>query len=501
MVSAANPYAVEAGLDVLRRGGSAVDAAVAVQMVLGFVEPAESGIGGGGFLLHLEARTGEMQVYDGRETAPASAHPGRFLLPGGIPMPKWMAVVSGRSVGVPGLAAMLRLAHDRHGVLPWNELIEPAAMLAEQGVPMPPHLRSQVARDPSLWLFSGVRRHFVRPSRAADPILVNVDLARTYRRLADEGPKTLHSGSTASLIVEAANGMVMGAGLSSEDLESYVPVVREPVCGTYRRWSVCGPPPPSGGGLGVLRMLEEIEATDLAEIAPNSIQAIRTLADAGIAEHARRHQIGDPDFKQSQAKEQAEPFISFQVPEALTSGTTHFSIVDGQGNVVSMTSSIEAPFGSRIMVDGFVLNNQLTDFDFRPQANSAPSANAVGPGKRPRSSMSPTIVLDGHGRVRLVIGARGGERIVGHVVKTIVGVLDWGLSVQEAIALPNVVGLSGRIELEQGTVLETLADGLRDSGHQVDIRALPSGLHGIERVDQGWRGGADPRLDGIARGD
>jgi gamma-glutamyltranspeptidase / glutathione hydrolase len=524
MVSAANPHAVEAGLSVLRKGGTAVDAAVAVQMVLGFAEPSESGIGGGGFLLHRDASTGIMRVYDGRETAPAAAGPNRFLLPGGMPLPFWAAVVSGRSVGVPGLVAMLHQAHQRHGHLPWHELFEPAVALAQSGVPMPFRLRGLIAQDPSLWIFSDLRQQFVLPAREDEPVLTNPDLARTYQRIAGEGPKALSSGKLAEEIVSAASRRVFGSDMTFRDLQDYSPLIRDPVCGGYREWSVCGPPPPSAGGIGVLQILGMLEHFAMSGVRPGSVEAVHLLAEAGRLAHGDRVHVADPAFSDVPVREliakagtrridpaaRREPDLmhpndtvwGIRSPdERLAPGTSHCSIVDGQGNVVSMTGSIEAPFGSRIMVGGFLLNNQLTDFSFLPIQNGRADPNGTGPGKRPRSAMSPTIVLDPDGEVRLVIGSRGGERIVAYVAKTIVGVLDWDLSVQEAIALPNVVGRDDVTEIEQGTDLETLAGDLERMNHRVRIRPLASGLHGIERIPGGWRGGADPRLDGIARGD
>jgi gamma-glutamyltranspeptidase / glutathione hydrolase len=529
MVSAAHPLAVEAGLAVLRQGGNAVDAAVAVQMVLGFVEPPESGVGGGGFLLYREESTGEMWVYDGRETAPEATAADRFLLPGGLPMPFWVAVVSGRSVGVPGLTAMLHLAHETHGLLPWAELFDPAIALAETGVPMPPRLQRQVARDPSLWLFSSLRRRFVLPAREETPTLSNPDLAATYRRIAGHGARSMSTGPTAQAIVSAASGRLIGSDLDRSDLKAYAPVVRKPVCGPYRQWTVCGPPPPSAGGIGLLQILGTLEHFAMARVTPGSLEAVHLLAEAGRLAHADFELVADPAFVAVDVQGLTDPSAlaeragridraraaSYPVPGTVErwmnepfarrgpsdSGTSHFSIVDGQGNVAAVTCSIEAPFGSRIMVDGFLLNNQLTDFSFRPVHESSPVPNRVEPGKRPRSAMSPTIVLDADGSVRLVIGSRGGERIVGHVAKTVVAVLDWGLPIQESIALPNVVGLVDALEIEQGTVLERLKGELTAMGHRVSVRPMTSGLHGIESTPEGWRGGADPRLDGMARGD
>jgi gamma-glutamyltranspeptidase / glutathione hydrolase len=535
MVSAADPHAVRAGLEMLGRGGSAVDAAVAVQMVLTFTEPAESSIGGGGFLLHRDGSSGEMTVYDGRETAPQAATAERFLLPGGIGMPFWAAVVSGRSVGVPGVVAMLHLAHEQHGNLPWSELFAPAIEMAEGGIPMPRRLRQQVAMDPSLWLFSDTRRYFSRHLRpwADEPILVNPELGQTMRIIAEAGPDGFYQGELADRIVTAVRSRSLWPGdLTREDLSSYRPEERKPVCGTYRGWTVCSIPPPSSGGLAVLQILGMLEHFRLPEMAPDSLEAVHVFAEASRLAHIDQLElVGDPAFVEipsemmldkdyladrallidpAATRPLVQPGLSPEGPvinrgrarnsAARISNTTHFSIVDGAGNVVAMTSSIEVPFGSRLMAGGFLLNSQLTDFSFHPERNGRPAANAVGPGKRPRSWMSPTIVLDPEGEVRLIIGSRGGAAIVAYVVKTIIGVLDWNLSLQDAIALPNVVARDQDLLLEQDTYLADLAAGLSKMGHNVRLRTLVSGLHGIERTERGWRSGVDPRLGGAAAG-
>jgi gamma-glutamyltranspeptidase / glutathione hydrolase len=532
MVSAAHPLAVEAGLEMLRRGGSAVDAAIAVQMVLGFVEAPETGLGGGGFLLFRDGASGEIEFFDGRETAPAAALPERFRLLG-APAPRWFAIPSGRAVGVPGLVAMLEKAHAKHGRLPWADLLQPAIRLAEEGVPMPPRLRRETRRDRSLWLFPDTRRLFVQAAREAEPRLRNPEYATSLRLLAAQGPRGFYEGSIGERLVErAAARRPWPSDLTTEDLRAYEAVARLPVCGPYRRWTICGAPPPSSGGIALLQVLGMLERFPLGELGPDSAEAIHLLAEAQRLAHAdREHYLGDPAFvtvpvealldpdylwrrstliDPRRALDRARPGAlaggarrppAAERRMAAAGGTSHFTIVDGNANVVSMTSSIEAPFGSRMASGGFLLNNQLTDFSFRPGEHERAHPNAVAAGKRPRSAMSPVIVLDEHGELQLAVGARGGPRITAHVLKTLIGVLDWNLDIQEAINMPNFVHIGGRLELERGTPLANRRAEFAARGHRVRETRLPSGLHGIERVDTGWRGGADPRLDGVALGD
>ncbi len=534
MVSAANPLAVEAGLEVLRAGGNALDAAVAVQMVLGFAEAPETGIGGGGFLLYRDGASGQLHFYDGRETAPAATSADRFTLLG-RPAPLWLAVPSGRSVGVPGLVAMLALAHDEHGRMDWADLLAPAIELAEDGIDMPPRLQRQVAGDRSLGLFGDTRRHFRRPLRRSGPPpqLHNPELAQSLRLIAEQGPEALYGGPLGDALVERARSRwPWRSDLTAEDLAGYSARVREPVCGRYRQWTLCGPPPPSSGGVAVLQILGVLEHFPLPDLAPDDPLTLHLIAEASrLAFADRYHYLGDPDFVSvpvaelidpdylaqraqlidpRRAKAQplpGEPGRRPEMPEAPpkdeeeTEGTSHFTIVDAQGNLVALTSSIEAPFGSRMMAAGFLLNNQLTDFTFTPTHLGRPHPNAPAPGKRPRSSMSPFMVFDEQGEARLVIGSRGGSGIIGYVVKALIGTLDWEMDVQDAIALPNFLERGNGVELERGSALEVHAPALRALGHRVRITGLPSGLHGIEWIDGTWRGGADPRLDGRALGD
>lgn len=531
MVSSAHPLATAAGVAVLREGGNAVDAAVAVQMVLGFVEPAESGIGGGGFLLHRDGASGRLQVFDGRETAPSAARADRFTL-FGQPVPLWAAVPSGRAVGVPGLVAMLGRAHEAHGSLPWTALLQPAIELADTGVVLPAHLRGQIGGDPTLKLFGDLRELFIEPAETG--LLRNPALAETLRTLAEEGPQALYAGTFASDFAErAAAGPLWAGDLTAVDVAGYRAQTRAALCGRYREWTVCGAPPPSSGGVAVLQILGMLERFPLDELGPDSADAIHLIAEASrLAFADREWYLGDPDFVDvpvaglidrnylarratridpSRTRRDMPPgaprsgggVAADARPEfpAEKTGTSHFSIVDADGNLVALTSSNEAPFGARRSTRGVLLNNQLTDFSFDPLLpDGSPHPNAIAPGKRPRSSMSPVMVFDSDGEMRLVIGSRGGARIIGYVVKTLIGVLDWGLDVQDAIALPNFGHRGRSLELERGTTVTRHRAALEAMGHDVTLVRMTSGLHGVERTPDGLRGGADPRLDGSVAG-
>jgi gamma-glutamyltranspeptidase / glutathione hydrolase len=530
-VAAANATAATIGLDVLHAGGTAMDAAVAVQAALTLLEPPESGIGGGAFLTYLDAATGTMTVYDGRERAPAAATAQRFQL-FGWPVPRWVAIPSGRAVGVPGVVALLDHAHRAHGVLPWADLWEPTITMAEHGVSMPARLEQQIANDWSLRLFRDTRRYFVHASRADPPRLVNRALAETLRVIAAHGADGFHAGEMADDIVAAARGRwPWRSDLTRADLAAYTVIERAPLCGRYRAWTICGPPPPSSGTLAVLQVLGMLEEVGFEHTSPHSVDAIHLIAEASrLAFADRLFHLGDPDYvdvptdallapdyiagrarliQRARALHDVypgDPRGPIELPDAPELddyegfGTTHFSIVDGAGNVVSMTSSIEAPFGSRIMVRGFLLNNQLTDFSFRHTVDGMQVPNAVAPGKRPLSSMSPLIVLDDDGTVRLVIGSRGGSRIIGYVIKVLIGVLDWELSIADAIAAPNFLHRGEVLELERGTAIVDEADPLRALGHRVRVVRLESGSQGIERAATGWRAAGDPRIAGATAG-
>ncbi|WP_148863796.1 gamma-glutamyltransferase [Marinobacter fonticola] len=534
MIASGNVLASEAGLAALRRGGNAVDAAVAVQMMLAFVAGPSTGIGGGGFMVYRDGGTGQMTVYDGREIAPAGISHSQLMVMPGVPMPLWFAVISGHGIGVPGTVAMLYLAHQEQGKLPWKDVLQPAIDAAETGVPMPRRMREQVDFDPSLALFDALDRTFVEPASTGDrPRLRNPNLAQTLRRIANEGPKAFYQGNIPRDFVQTAKqDTQLGSSISVEDFAHYRAIKREPLCGDYRQWTVCGPPPPDGGGLGVLQILGILERYDIAGMAPKSVEAIHVFSEASRLALADVHYyVGDPDFvdvplasllDKDYLARRAELIPAQRVladvkpglpPDVAINGvagpldykpeqgTSHFSIVDAEGGVVSMTNSNAAPFGSRVMTHGFVINSQLTDFAFEPYEDGKLVANAPQPHKRPRSSMSPVIVLDPQGEVRLVVGSRGGGRIIDYVAKVLVGVLDWDLSLQQAIELPNIVNQGETLEIEAGKVPDTVIDRLEAMGHNVDVDDLMSGLHGIERHAGGWRGGSDPRVDGGIAGD
>jgi len=504
MVAAANPLAAEAGAAVLKRGGSALDAAIAVQAMLGLVEPESSGIGGGAFLLYWSESEKKLRTYDGRETAPAAAQANRFLDSQNRPLPFMQAVVGGRSVGVPGVLRMLELAHRRHGRLPWNELFDAAIRTADAGFTPPPKLRAALDAETHLREDPAAQRTYYSGVR-----VVNREYADTLRLIARAGADAFYTGDVAKDLALAVRTHAKPGDLTEEDLLAYRPIEREPVCGPYRVWRLCSMGPPSSGGVAVLQILGILERSPFARAPPQSADALHYFAEAGKLAYAdRARYLGDPAFVKvpvaqllspgyldKRSKLIGERAMPLAPPGDAESGTSHFSIVDPRGDIVSMTTTIEAAFGSRIMVRGFLLNNQLTDFDFMPGG-----ANALAPGKRPRSSMAPMIVFQGQQPV-LALGSPGGSMIINYVAKALVGMLDWRLDVQGAIDLPNFGSRNGPTLIEQGSRYESLAPALEARGHQLERIPLQSGLHGIERVPGGWRGGADPRRDGAVRGE
>ena len=512
-------------------GGSAVDAAIAAQMVLTLVEPQSSGIGGGAFLLHYDSETGKVTAYDGRETAPAGATPDMFLKADGEPKGFYEAVVGGLSVGVPGVVRMLDLAHRDHGKLPWGRDFGPAVRLATLGFRVSPRLHELISADSHLKSFPAAHAYFYdaagRPL-AVGTKLTNPDLAATFRAIAAGGARAFYEGPIAEDIARAVRHATISPGtLSTADIAAYEAKRREALCRDYREWRVCGMPPPTSGGLTVLQILGILESFDLSALQPGSVEAVHLISEASRLAYADRAvYIGDSDFVPVPVDAMLEPGYLAEraalirpdrsmgeAPAGLLQdraeapppsegyegrSTTHLVVVDQDGDVVSMTSSIENAFGSRLMVRGFLLNNQLTDFAFRPTVGGRPVANAAAPGKRPRSSMSPTIVLDREGGFRYAVGSPGGSRIITYVAKALLGALDWGLDVQTAIDLPNHVNRNGRTELEAGTALEAIAEPLRALGHDVVLDSLTSGLHGATRAADGTiAGGADPRREGM----
>lgn len=538
MAVAANPLASEAGLEMLRRGGSAVDAAIAAQLVLGLVEPQSSGIGGGAFIV-VARPDGTVTTFDGRETAPAGTRPDRFVGPDGKPMPFLRALDQGRAVGTPGAVAVLALAHGKYGKLPWKDLFDPAIRLAEEGFPTPLRLAEVLERWRSaLEQREDLRRVYYHDG--AGPLTVgetfrNPDYAATLRLLAAEGPAAFYTGPLAGRIADrltAARGADGPAVVTREDLAGYRAVERPAVCGAYRVWTVCGMAPPSSGGIAVLQILGMLEPFDLAGPGPDDPRSWHLLVEAMRRAYADREvYLADPDqvavpvrglldrgyladrsagidpARAAQGKVPAgnppwregtlyAPEVNPDVP-----GTSHLSTVDADGMAVAMTTTVESAFGSGLMVGGFVLNNQLTDFSFLPERDGRPVANAPGPGKRPLSSMSPTVVLDRQGRPVLTVGSPGGSAIIAYVAQAVVAMLDWNLDPQVALAQPRVVNRNGATLVEAVPQADALAGGLVVLGHQVERRPVISGLHAIRITPDGLLGGADPRRDGLPKGD
>ncbi len=532
MVAAANPHAVQAGADVLAAGGTAADALVAVQTVLGLVEPQSSGLGGGAFLVWYDAASNRLTTLDGRETAPLAATPKRFLDADGEPLKFYDAVVGGLSVGVPGTPALLATAQAKWGKSNWSDLLQPAIELAEGGFEVSPRLAALVAGDAErLARFDSTASYFLplgQPLQAGAR-LTNVAYADTLRTLAGD-PAAFYTGAIAQDIVDTVNAAVPAGGfLSMLDFTLYAARERPAVCAPFQGHEVCGMGPPSSGALTVGQILGMLDAYDLSTLGPADPQAWRLIGDASRLAFADRGRymadsdfvpmptagLVDPAYLAERAKllagDDALPQVSPGTPEwdhaMLLSddesielpSTSHISIVDSYGNVASMTTTIENGFGSRLMVRGFLLNNELTDFSFRTHSDGVPIANRLEPGKRPRSSMAPTIVMK-DGAPVLAIGSPGGSRIIGYVAQAIIAHLAWGMDVQQAVAMPHAVNRFGTYDLEAGTTAADLQGPLGDMGFEVKTQDLNSGLHAIE-IGDGLQGGADPRREGIALGD
>ncbi len=549
-VAAANPLATDAGYQILKAGGSAVDAAVAVQMVLTLVEPQSSGIGGGAFLLHHDGK--DVEAFDGRETAPAGADEKLFLDADGKPLPFYQAVVGGRSVGVPGTVRMLELAHRQHGKLPWAQLFEPAIALAEGGFRVSPRLNTLLKNDVHLKKDPVAAAYFYTPDgvpRDVGTLLRNPELGLALRSLAAGGSRALHEGEIARAIVAKVQSHPTNPGkMTLADLTSYQPKKRKPICheyqGTGRDYRICGFPPPSSGAIAIgqiLGMLNHVraQAIPLENGLPSTAWLHLYTEAARLAFADRAQYLGDPDFVQPPAGdwlslldpsylagrskligEQSLKVAKPGSPGGLKSGyapsseqpeygTSHISIVDAYGNAIAMTTTIEDAFGARQMVSvhggagGFLLNNELTDFSFAPNdAEGKPVANRVQGGKRPRSSMSPTLVFDkATGQLVMSVGSPGGAVIIHFTAKTLYGVLNWGLNTQQAINLPNFASMNGPTLLEEKRFPQATVEALRARGAEVREQSMTSGLQAIQRTPIGFFGGADPRREGAVMGD
>jgi gamma-glutamyltranspeptidase / glutathione hydrolase len=528
-VSAADPRAAEAGAQILREGGSAADAAFATMLALTVVEPQSSGIGGGGFLLYHDQASGRLSSYDGRETAPHAATPAYFLGPDGQPRQVGEAIPGGLSVGVPGNIRLMETAHDRHGRLPWARLFRPAIRLARDGFAITPRLHRMLSNPDSLARFSPWgRAYFYGEDGQPKPVgtvLRNPDFAALRERIAARGPEAFYTGQDAQALVRTVRASERNpSAMTADDVATYQARERAPVCGAYRGYRICGMGPPSSGATTVLAILKQIERFDLRALGRDNPVAWHLIAESMRLAYADRDlYLGDPDFVRVPvagltdaaylaarslliAPDRAIAHVTAGMPAgaerraaapvAHEAGTSHFVVVDAAGNVASYTSTIESVFGSGLTVSGMFLNNELTDFSFAPERDGAPTANRVEGGKRPRSSMSPTIVYGPDGRVRLAVGAAGGSTIIAQVAKAIIGVIDWDLSAQSAIALPQIIGMGDRVTVERGTALEAMMPALRALGQNVVAVEPGYKANAVERVDGRWVGAADPRSEG-----
>jgi gamma-glutamyltranspeptidase / glutathione hydrolase len=540
MAATANPLATNAAYDMLKRGGSAVDAAIAAQLVLTLTEPQSSGLGGGALMMHWDGKT--VAALDGRETAPSGALETLFQDASGKPIGFYDAVLSGQSVGVPGTVRLLEAAHQRWGTLPWASLFEPAMTLAAQGFPISPRLHGLLKLEKHLIKNAAAAAYFYQANGEPKPVgerLANPALLETLRTLAAQGAKGFYQGDIAADIVNTVRAHPSKPGtMTQADLNAYHVKERKPICSPYRAYQICGFPPPSSGGIAIAQMLTMLSRFPLAEHPPvndaPSAQATYWMSEAGRLAYAdRAAYVADSDFvplpgndwgglldaqylQSRSALIQATSMgrAAAGAPAAMKTafapasaqpefGTSHISIVDAKGRAVSMTTTIEDAFGSRQMVQGFLLNNELTDFEFAHQANGKPIANRVQPGKRPRSSMSPMLVLNADGsQLQGALGSPGGSLIINYVLKTAVALIDWNLSPQAAVALPNFGSRNnGVTELEKDRVPQAVADALIAKGQAVRYIDQTSGAQAVWRVKNGWLGGADPRREGTVKGD
>ena len=533
MIAAANPYASRAGQAMLALGGNAVDAAIATQLVLTLVEPQSSGIGGGAFLLYFDNKTQQLITYDGRETAPSGADHNLFLDETGKPV-RWIeAVVGGRSVGVPGILHAFNQAHKAHGKLDWQTLFKPAIELAEHGFVVSARLNMLLEKNfnPGLAKLSPAKEYFYPNGKAltVGTLKKNPELAALYKQVATHGIRAFYEGEHAKRLVNAVQTSAIAPGtLTESDLANYTSKRRDAICTEYHQYKVCSMAPPSSGGIAVLQILKLLEGKKLSQYPANDEYALHLFTQASrLAFADRNHYVADPDFvsvpttallEADYLSERAKLISdedNHDVPVGQPLGkldyakddgfelpsTTHVSVVDAQGNAVSMTSSIEMGFGSTVMVDGYLLNNQLTDFSLSPKKNGKWMANRVEAHKRPRSSMSPVMVFNADGSLKLVVGSPGGSRIINYVAHTVIGVLDWGLTPQQAVNLPKITNRNRYTTLEKGTNLASIKADFEKRGHKVHLRDLNSGLHVIELKNGELLGGVDPRREGIALGE
>ncbi|MFN3748286.1 MAG: gamma-glutamyltransferase [Sphingorhabdus sp.] len=528
IASSADPRATEAGAEILAKGGSAADAAMAMMLALTVVEPQSSGIGGGGFLVHYDADGGKISTINGRETAPAAATPQRFTDANGKPIPFLQAFPGGKSVGVPGNIRLMAEAHRKWGKLKWAEIFKPAIRLADKGFVVNQTLESRLAMIQRLWpQFETARSIYWvdgKPAKAGMR-LRNPELAKTLKLIARKGPDAFYTGAIANSIVDTVNKSVVAPGdMTLADLAAYKAVEQNAVCAPYRVYVICGMAPPSSGATTVLQILGTLERFDMRAMGKDDPKSWFLIGQAMQLAYADREKyLGDASFVQvpvaglidkaylaersamiDPAKARAD-YPAGNPPGAMprtaaisgeVAGTTHFSAVDARGSIANMTSTIEGPFGSQLIAGGFFLNNELTDFTFAPEKDGAPVANRVEGGKRPLSSMAPTIVFNREGKPVLALGSAGGKRIIMHVTKTLIGVLDFGLPLKEAIALPNIYFGGGALLVEEKTNLASMARQLANFGQAVKPEDLGSKVNGLQLVDGKWTGAADPRSEG-----
>ncbi|MEW6574806.1 gamma-glutamyltransferase [Sphingorhabdus buctiana] len=528
IASSADPRATAAGAEILAKGGSAADATMAMMLALTVVEPQSSGIGGGGFLVHYDAEGGKISTINGRETAPAAATPQRFTDANGKPIPFLQAFPGGKSVGVPGNIRLMAEAHRKWGKLKWAEIFKPAIRLADKGFVVNRTLESRLAMIQRLWpQFETARSIYWvdgKPAKAG-MTLRNPELAKTLRLIAKKGPDAFYTGAIANSIVDTVNKSVVAPGdMTLADLAAYKAVEQNAVCAPYRVYVICGMAPPSSGATTVIQILGTLERFDMKALGKDDPKSWFLIGQAMQLAYADREKyLGDASFVQvpvtglidkaylaersaliDPSKARAD-YPAGNPPGAMprtaaisgeVAGTTHFSAVDAKGSIANMTSTIEGPFGSQLIAGGFFLNNELTDFTFAPEKDGAPVANRVEGGKRPLSSMAPTIVFNREGKPVLALGSAGGKRIIMHVTKTLVGVLDFGLPLKEAIALPNIYFGGGALLVEENTTLATMAQQLANFGQPVKPEDLGSKVNGLQLIDGQWTGAADPRSEG-----